>query len=114
MKMRARDAPMEPSRAEMSRSVDSYPCTSATSIGKKVTRATRKIFGVSPKPNHRTTSGAIATSGSVWLMMNTGNRARRSGRKKSTSTERTKATASEQAKPAKVARMVGTVLSNKA
>lgn len=72
------------------------------------------IFGVSPKPNQRTISGAIATSGRVWLMMKTGNRARRSGLKKSISTERRKATASEQAKPTNVALIVGTVFSNSA
>ena len=72
------------------------------------------IFGVSPKPNQSTISGAIATSGRVWLMMNSGNRALRSGLKKSISIERMKATASEQAKPANVALIVGTVLSNSA
>jgi hypothetical protein len=41
-----------------------------------VTSATSRIFGVKPKPNHSTTSGAIATSGRVWLITNTGNSAR--------------------------------------
>ena len=76
-----------------------------------MTSATSRIFGNSPKPNHSTTSGAIATSGKVWLAMRTGNSARRSDGQKSTSADRTKAAESEQAKPASVARMVGTVFS---
>ena len=63
-------------------------------MGKNVTSATSTIFGVSPKPNHSTMSGAIATSGRVWVMMNTGNRARRTGLKKSISIENRKAAGS--------------------
>ena len=109
-----RDAPMEASSASISRSVASYPCASATSIGKNVTSATSMILGVSPKPNHSTISGAMATSGTVWLMTNTGISARRSGLKKSMRTENTKAAASEQAKPSSVALSVGIVFSNRA
>ncbi|MHC2792546.1 hypothetical protein ACVINZ_001558 [Mesorhizobium jarvisii] len=76
-----------------------------------MTSATSMIFGVKPKPNHSTTSGAMATSGKVWLTMKTGNSARRSGWKKSTSIDSAKAAPSEQAKPISVARMVGTALS---
>lgn len=72
-------------------------------MGKKVTSATRRILGVRPKPNHRTTNGAIATRGRVWLMISTGNNARRSGAKKSTKIENRNAVVSEQAKPSKVA-----------
>ena len=45
------------------------------------------IFGIRPKPNHSTTSGAMATSGKVWLTISTGNSARRSDGKKSTSAD---------------------------
>lgn len=50
-------------------------------MGKKVTSATSAILGVRPKPNHRTISGAMATSGRVWVMMKTENKARRRGGK---------------------------------
>ena len=80
-------------------------------MGKKVTRATSRILGSRPNPNHSTTSGAIATSGRVWLMTKTGNSARRTGAKKSIAAESRKAPASEQENPSSVARMVGSALS---
>jgi hypothetical protein len=64
-----------------------------------VTSATSRIFGVKPKPNHSTTSGAIATSGRVWLITNTGNSARLSLGMKSISTDSVKASVSEKANP---------------
>ena len=79
-----------------------------------MTSATSRIFGRSPKPNQSTTSGAMATSGSVWLMMNTGKSARRTGRAKSISTEKRKAAPSEQAKPSSVAWIVGSVFAQSA
>ena len=78
-------------------------------MGKKVASATKRILGRRPKPNQSTTSGAMATSGSVWLTTNTGNSARRSGGAKSMRTENRNATASEQANPAVVAPSVGRV-----
>jgi hypothetical protein len=45
----------------------------------------------------------MAISGRVWVMIKTGNRARRSGRKKSMRTEKTNAAVSEEAKPKVVA-----------
>ena len=55
-----------------SRSLDAYPSTSPTTIGKNVTRATNRIFGVKPKPNQITTSGASTIRGIVWLPTSTG------------------------------------------
>ena len=72
------------------------------------------IFGIRPKPNHSTTSGAMATSGKVWLTISTGNSARRNDGKKSTSADSAKAALSEQAKPRQVARIVGMAFSTSA
>ncbi len=77
-----------------------------------MTSATSRIFGVRPKPNHSTTSGAIATSGRVWLMTKTGNRARLRRGMKSIRTDSANATLSEKAKPVSVACSVGSVLAH--
>ena len=45
--------------------VDAKPSSRATVIGKNVTRTMTRTFGSSPKPNHTTSSGAIATIGIV-------------------------------------------------
>ena len=78
-----------------------------------MTSATSSTFGVSPKPNQITISGAIATIGSVCVDTSTGMSARRSVAEASTSTASVSPTTIASAKPSSVARSVGSVLSQR-
>src|ERR1700744_1801887 len=50
-------------RSTMSGSTDLNPCTAETTTGKKPSRNAAITFGMIPKPNQTTNSGAIATFG---------------------------------------------------
>ena len=50
----------------MSGSADLNPAMLATTIGKNDSRNTSSSFGVKPKPNQMTNSGAIAIFGISW------------------------------------------------
>ena len=47
----------------MSGSTDLKPCTADTTTGKNPSRNAEITFGMMPKPNHTTNSGAIAIFG---------------------------------------------------
>src|SRR3979490_1675705 len=50
-------------RSTMSGSTDLNPCTAETTTGKNPNRNAEITFGMMPKPNHTTNSGAIAILG---------------------------------------------------
>ena len=59
------EAPNDRSSSVASCGVAANPSRSAIVIGKNVTSTTTSTFGIRPKPNQTTTSGAIATIGIV-------------------------------------------------
>src|SRR6201990_333552 len=50
-------------KSTMSGSTDLKPCTAETTTGKKPSKNAEITFGMMPKPNHTTNSGAIAIFG---------------------------------------------------
>ena len=61
-----RDADIERNSRARSRSTVITPLIVFTKSGKKVSVAATSTFGVRPKPNQMTNSGASATFGSDW------------------------------------------------
>ena len=83
-------------------SVLAKPSSSATTIGKNVTRMTTSTFGSRPKPNQMIMSGAIAMIGIVCEPTSIGYSARRSHSSWSITTAKKTATAIEAPKPTAV------------
>src|SRR5699024_4689622 len=97
-----RPAPMLRSNAEASLSARAKPSTSPMVTGKKVTKATTRILGSSPKPNQMIIKGAIATIGMVWEEISSGTRPRRISGEKSMTMAINHAHANDTAKPSSV------------
>src|SRR6476660_7613391 len=57
---------MARARSTMSGSTDLKPCTAETTTGKNPNTNAEITFGMMPKPNHTTNSGAIAIFGTDW------------------------------------------------
>src|SRR3954466_307722 len=54
---------LAPARSTLSGATDLKPCTADTTTGKNPSRNAEITFGMMPKPNHTTNSGAIAIFG---------------------------------------------------
>ena len=76
-------------------------------IGKNVTRTTTRTLGRSPNPNQTTTSGAIATIGTVCEPTRSGSTARRAQATRSRATATALAAAIEIVNPTAVSTSVG-------
>src|SRR3954451_8895186 len=102
------DAPSDRIRSVASADAELKPSSSAIVIGKKLTSTTTRPFGSRPTPNQTTTSGAIATIGTVCEPTRSGSTARRAQATRSRATATAVAAATEIDIPTTVSTIVGT------
>ena len=75
--------------------------------GKNVTSTTIRTLGSRPNPNQITNSGAIATTGIVWLVTSSGSTARRTGSQRSSAMAAAMASTTDSAQPTSASTSVG-------
>ena len=92
---------MDRSRETASGSALLNPSSRPTATGKKVVITTRAIFGATPKPIQRTSSGAMAMVGIVWDATSSGSTARSRFRKRSMALARPKASSVPSSRPSR-------------
>ena len=90
---------MERSSATASGSTLLNPSSSPTAMGKKVVITTRVIFGSMPNPIHKTSSGAMAMVGIVWVTTSRGKTASSSRTNRSMAQARPKASSVPMSSP---------------